>query len=179
MGWGRWNKLEKVLPVTLVILMYFFSLLAMPYPPWLPDSTVFLRLFSIHAPRPPKCLLNQENVREFTMSIDSVLEDIHYTTVNGVKSCVTGGVNTLNKAFSTKFYFKGVFKRMGSFHKACKSCRVNTFLPMTQALRLMTMSPFYPCDKPCSRGTHHEKVKTQPYLLASIMIQSIKNFLQS
>ena len=25
--------------------------------------------------------------------------------------------------------------------------------------RLMTMSPLYPCGKPCSRGTHHETVK--------------------
>ena len=23
----------------------------------------------------------------------------------------------------------------------------------------MTMSPFYPCDKPCSRGTHNETMK--------------------
>ena len=26
-------------------------------------------------------------------------------------------------------------------------------------LRLMTMSPLYPCGKPCSRGTHNETVK--------------------
>ena len=25
--------------------------------------------------------------------------------------------------------------------------------------RLMTMSPLYPCGKPCSRGTHNETVK--------------------
>ena len=25
--------------------------------------------------------------------------------------------------------------------------------------RLMTMSPLYPCGKPCSRGTHDETVK--------------------
>ena len=25
--------------------------------------------------------------------------------------------------------------------------------------RLMTMSPLYPCGKPCSRGTHNEKLK--------------------
>ena len=25
--------------------------------------------------------------------------------------------------------------------------------------RLMTMSPLYPCGKPCSRGTHHETVE--------------------
>ena len=49
--------------------------------------------------------------------LDSILEDIHYTTVNGVKSCVPGGVNALSKAFNTKFYFKGVFKRIGSFLK--------------------------------------------------------------
>ena len=62
--------------------------------------------------------------------LDSILEDSHYTTVNGVESCVPGGVNALSKAFNAKFYFKGVFKRIGSFLKACKSCRVNTSLPI-------------------------------------------------
>ena len=53
--------------------------------------------------------------------------------VNGVKSCVPGRVNALRKAFNTKFYFKGIFKRICSFLKARKSCRVSTSLPMTQA----------------------------------------------
>ena len=34
--------------------------------------------------------------------------------------------------------------------------------------RLMTMSPLYPCGKPCSRGTHHETVKNLA-LLSSII----------
>ena len=35
--------------------------------------------------------------------------------------------------------------------------------------RLMTMSPLYPCGKPCSRGTHNETVKTWPSFLQSSM----------
>ena len=34
--------------------------------------------------------------------------------------------------------------------------------------RLMTMSPLYPCGKPCSRGTHHETVKNLA-LISSII----------
>ena len=46
--------------------------------------------------------------------LDSILEDMHYTTVNGVKSCVPGGVNVLSTAFNTEFYFKGIGS-IGSF----------------------------------------------------------------
>ena len=35
--------------------------------------------------------------------------------------------------------------------------------------RLMTMSPLYPCGKPCSRGTHHETVKNLALFLQSSM----------
>ena len=34
--------------------------------------------------------------------------------------------------------------------------------------KLMTMSPLYPCNKPCSTGTHKETVKKLPYFLHSI-----------
>ena len=37
----------------------------------------------------------------------------------------------------------------------------------------MTMSPLYPCGKPCSRGTHHETVKTWPYFLYPMGVFSI------
>ena len=43
--------------------------------------------------------------------------------------------------------------------------------------RLMTMSPLYPCGKPCSRGTHNETVKNPAYLLHSIMIQLVESAL--
>ena len=42
-------------------------------------------------------------------------------------------------------------------------------------LRLTTMSPLYPCGKPCSIGTHNETVKTRAYLLYSIMIRLIES----
>ena len=89
--------------------------------------------------------------------LDSILEDIHYTTVNGVKSCVPGGVNALSKAFNAKFYFMGVFKKIGSFLKACKSCRVNTSLPMTQA----------PPPKPIRSFRPHERIQYDLVDLAS------------
>ena len=40
-------------------------------------------------------------------------------------------------------------------------------------IRLMTMSPLYPCGKPCSRGTHNETVKN--LALFSSIISGIMN----
>ena len=40
---------------------------------------------------------------------------------------------------------------------------------MYHSFRLMAISPFYPCGKPCSRGTDNETVKTWPYFLQSSM----------
>ena len=42
-------------------------------------------------------------------------------------------------------------------------------------VRLMTMSPLYPCGKPCSRGTQNETAKTLalfPSIINGIMIES-------
>ena len=56
-------------------------------------------------------------------------------------------------------------KLVSSFHRVFVSAEkesisiIRSITLSPRKVRLMTMSPLYPCGKSCSRGTHNEKVK--------------------
>ena len=77
-----------------------------------------------------------------------VLEDLHYTKTIGGQTCrVPGGINASSKIFTSKFYFKGIFKEIRSFLKGCKSCRINTHLPSTQIAPPKPICSFRPHER--------------------------------
>ncbi len=66
--------------------------------------------------------------------LPKILDGIHKTsTLDGSQCCVPMGVNAMNKTFGDRFFYKGIFKQISKYLKNCKSCRINTPLPMTQA----------------------------------------------
>ena len=63
------------------------------------------------------------------------------------KSCAPGGINATSKIFHSRFYFKGIFKRIRSLLPACKMCRLNTALPMMQATPPQPIRSFAPHER--------------------------------
>ena len=63
------------------------------------------------------------------------------------KSCAPGGINATSKIFHSRFYFKGIFKRIRLLLPACKMCRLNTALPMMQATPPQPICSFAPHER--------------------------------
>ena len=55
----------------------------------------------------------------------------------------------------------------------CHVCHIFQVVCWKEQPRIMTMSPLYPCGKPCSRGTRHETVKNLA-LFSSIINRIMK-----